>query len=313
MSQEEHNDKLERPLCYIDGQVINIASMATAVAASMERARNGIGFTFLTLNLDHITKRRENFNFRRAYDRAAFVSADGAPVVWLSRAIGAEIERTTGADLVWPVAAECARLGIPVFLFGSTNAVLATVSAQLTAAFPDLAIAGTEAPCMGFDPRSSAAEAAADRIARSGAGIVFVALGAPKQELFADMALQRHPHLGLYCIGAALDFAAGAQRRAPEFMAQHGLEWLWRLSQNPRRMAGRYWKSALTLAWLAVPWQLERVVNAACFERSRAPMPPACSLPSPQSPAQAQDPEQSQLAEPPTAVSANPWSQDRGS
>ncbi|MDR3493816.1 MAG: WecB/TagA/CpsF family glycosyltransferase [Ancalomicrobiaceae bacterium] len=315
MPQAEYDNKPEWPLCYIDGQAINIDSMPGAVERAMQRARNGCGFTFYTLNLDHLAKRRQNRDFRRIYDRATFVSADGAPVVWLSRAVGVEIERTTGADMVWPMAAECARLGIPVFLFGSNDAVLAKAVARLTAAFPGLAIAGTEAPAMGFDPTSEAAEAAADRVAASGAGVCFVALGAPKQEFFADMALQRHPQLGLFCIGAALDFIAGTQRRAPGFMARNGLEWLWRLSQNPKRMTERYVKSALMFAWLAMPWQLERVVNAAGFGRSAAFRSPARAS-SPAYPAgrtPTSTPTSSGLVEQPNAMASNRWPQDRGS
>lgn len=274
MHEDNNEDEQAEPLCYIDGQVINIASMDEAVSAAIGRAEKGAGFTFFTLNLDHLAKRRERADFRQAYDRATLVSADGAPLVWLGRSIGVHFERTTGADMVRPMAAASAGAGLKVFLFGSNESVLATTAERLTAEFPGLVIAGMEAPPMGFEPTSEAAEAAADRIAASGARICFVALGAPKQELFADMALKRHPQLGLFCIGAALDFIAGAQSRAPLFIANHGLEWLWRLSQNPKRMANRYWKSAKMLAWLMVPWQLERLVDAGRYNPHRPqPLP----------------------------------------
>ncbi len=252
----------ERPLCYVDGQRINIDSMESAVRASMDRARNGIGFTFFTLNLDHLCKRRQFDMFRGCYDRATMISADGAPIVWLARSVRAPIERTTGADLVRPMIAAAARDGISVFFFGTSNDVLSETIEKLQAEYPDLIVAGHEAPPMGFDPLSEEAVAAAERIAASGAGLCFVALGAPKQELFADLAFELHRKVGFFCVGAALDFIAGHQKRAPEFMANNGLEWLWRLIKNPTRLFQRYFDSALMLIWLSLPWQFELVLNA---------------------------------------------------
>ena len=259
---EQYEVAPERPLCYVDGQRLNIDSMDSAIRASIERARKGIGFTFFTLNLDHLCKRRKNQQFRDCYDRATFISADGTPIVWLARSVRAPISRTTGADLVQPMIAEAAKNGIPVYFFGTSDSVIAKTIEKLRAAFPTLVVAGHESPPMGFDPLSEAASEAADRIAASGAGLCFVALGAPKQELFADMAFDRCNKVGYLCVGAALDFIAGHQRRAPEFMSRNGLEWLWRLIKNPVRLFTRYVDSALMLIWLSLPWQFELVLNA---------------------------------------------------
>jgi exopolysaccharide biosynthesis WecB/TagA/CpsF family protein len=79
-----------------------------------------------------------------------------------------------------------------------------------------------------------------DFIKNSGAGICFVALGAPKQEIFSDRCAQEMAGISFICIGAGLDFLAGHQRRAPEFFQKTGLEWLWRVLNNPRRLARRY-------------------------------------------------------------------------
>jgi exopolysaccharide biosynthesis WecB/TagA/CpsF family protein len=236
--------------------------MDSAVRASMNRARNGMGFTFFTLNLDHLCKRRQFDEFRGCYDRATMISADGAPIVWLARSVRVPLSRTTGADLVRPIIAEAARDGISVFFFGTSDAVLTQTIANLKAEFPSLIVAGAEAPPMGFKPTSEAAVAAMDRIAASGAGLCFVALGAPKQELFADLAYERHGNIGFFCVGAAHDFIAGYQKRAPDFMARNGLEWLWRLGKNPVRLFTRYFDSALMLLWLSLPWQFELVLNA---------------------------------------------------
>lgn len=228
------------PLAEIDGQPINLATLDDAVKAAIGRASDHRGFRLFTLNLDHLVKRRDDARFRAAYEDADFVSADGAPVAMLARRQSPGIERTTGADLVEPLCREAARNEVPIAFFGSDEATLADCALILQARFPGLRIAHQEAPPFGFDPDSPAAEAAATRISASGARIVFVALGAPKQELFAAHMAKVTPELGFICIGAALDFIAGTQVRAPAFFQRTGMEWLWRLATNPGRMARRY-------------------------------------------------------------------------
>jgi exopolysaccharide biosynthesis WecB/TagA/CpsF family protein len=240
-------------LARIDGWGISLGTLEAAVAAITARAERHESFTVFTLNLDHVVKLRRDAAFRDAYRSATLVTADGAPIVWLSRRQGARLSRTTGADLVIPLVEEAARQQIPVYVFGSTGAVLAKAARELVARTDGLLdIAGSDAPSAGFDPTGPAADAAIARIAASGARIAFIALGAPKQELFAARAKAQGVQCGFVCIGAALDFIAGAQVRAPKFMQQSGTEWLWRLATNPTRLAARYADCALLLADLAV-------------------------------------------------------------
>lgn len=235
------------PLARIDGQDINLATLDAAVDAAIGRAKEQRGFRLFTLNLDHLVKRRDDAAFRNAYEQADFVTADGAPVAVLARRQGAAVQRTTGADLVEPLCAAAARDGLPIALFGSNMETLERSAQRLQARFPRLIIAHCEAPPYGFDPTSAAAEDAARRMADSGARIVFVALGAPKQELFSAHMADKTPGLGFVCIGAALDFIAGTQTRAPMIFQRTGMEWLWRLATNPSRMARRYALCALML------------------------------------------------------------------
>jgi exopolysaccharide biosynthesis WecB/TagA/CpsF family protein len=237
----------------VDGWTISIPTLDAAVAAIADRAARRQSFTVFTLNLDHLVKLRRDASFRDAYRSATLVTADGAPVVWLSRRQGADVTRTTGADLVLPLIDEAARRQIPIYLFGSSGDVLA----KAAGAFADrtdglIDIAGTDAPPAGFEPTGPEADAAIQRIAASGARIALIALGAPKQELFAARAKAQGVTCGFVCIGAALDFIAGAQIRAPKFMQRTGTEWLWRLATNPRRLAARYTECAVLLADLAV-------------------------------------------------------------
>lgn len=232
---------------------VNLFTPRQALDAVLARLEERRAFTMFTLNLDHVVKLRRDASFRDAYRDASIVTADGAPVVWLSRRQGADISRTTGADLVLPLIDEAARQQIPIFLFGSSSGTLA----KAARAFVDrsnglIDIAGTDAPSSDFDPNGREADAAIARIAASGARIAFIALGAPKQEIFAARAKAQGVRCGFVCIGAALDFIAGEQIRAPKTMQNSGTEWLWRLATNPRRLAGRYANCAVLLADLAL-------------------------------------------------------------
>ena len=236
-------------LAEIDGQAINVATLPDAVRLAAERARRRVGFTLFTLNLDHLVKLRVEPDFARCYRNATFVTADGWPIAWLARRQGATgVERTTGADLVEPLCAEAARLGLKVHFFGSCEATLQKAAQVLTQRYPGLVVAGMEAPPMGFDPRSLAAEQAGERIAASGAALCFVAFGAPKQEIFSERMARRHEEIGFVCIGAALDFIAGDKARAPAIFQKTGLEWAWRLLSEPRRMFTRYARCAAVFA-----------------------------------------------------------------
>lgn len=236
-------------LARVDGWEINIATLNGAIACIADAAEDRRSFSVFTLNLDHLVKLRRDETFRTAYEQADFVTADGAPVAALARRQGADIQRTTGADLVAPLCQEAARRDLPVYLFGSRDKVLEAAAHELSLRCGgQLKIAGLESPAIGFDPEGPEADAAIERIAASRARLCFVALGAPKQELFAARARARGVRCGFLCIGAALDFIAGEQLRAPRIMQAANLEWLWRLATNPRRLAARYGECALLLA-----------------------------------------------------------------
>lgn len=195
-----------------------------------------------TLNLDHLVKLRSDAAFRDVYARANIVTADGWPVALLARRDDAEIGRVAGADLIQPVCALAARRGWPVAFYGSSEEVLRLAGQRLAAAHPGLVICHSVSPPMGFDVTAAAADAA--RAAEeSGARLMLVALGAPKQEFFSDEAASAGVKLTYLCIGAGLDFIAGKVTRAPRLVQKMGMEWLFRLIQEPRRLFMRYLRS----------------------------------------------------------------------
>lgn len=232
---------------------VNLANMRVALRAISERAKAGKGYTLFTVNLDHIVKIQRDRRFGEAYHRADFVTADGWPIVWRMAQDGHKLERTTGADLLEPVCRQAARDGLPMYFVGpgaeSQNVALTSLQERL----PKLIVAGKEAPRFAHRLDDRAVDEMAKRIADSGAKLCIVSLGAPKQELLADMLLARCPDVGFLCFGAALDFISGHVERAPLWMRQAGLEWAYRLFQAPRRMATRYALCALTFVAMTAP------------------------------------------------------------
>lgn len=179
---------------------------------------------------------------------ADLTTPDGAPIAWMLRKLGhARQERVSGPDLTWALLQRCAVDGLPVYFFGSSRETLARLAERINVALPKLVVAGYEAPP--FRPMTPEEDAeAVARINASGAGLVFVGLGCPKQEFW--MAAHRgRINAVMLGVGAAFDFHAGTVQRAPKWMREHGLEWVHRLASEPRRLWKRY---LVTNTWFVV-------------------------------------------------------------
>jgi len=230
------------------GEVLVTTPTQKALLSDLgNRLDAGLGFTVATVNLDHLVKLRRDPAFRQAYARHSHVVADGNPVVWMHRLAGRPVELVPGSDLVNPLCALAARSGVPVAFLGSTRETLDLATARLTAAYPGLQIVAPIAPSSDFDPDGEEAAACLAEVEASKARLCLIALGAPKQEMFAARAIRRLPHSGFVSVGAGLDFIAGTQKRAPLWVRQLALEWLWRLARDHRRLARRYRDCALIL------------------------------------------------------------------
>ena len=147
---------------------VNIRDQQELVAHIVADALAGRGGSVFTLNLDHLVKLREEPRFRAAYQRASYVSADGAPVVIMAKGLGEPVDRVTGADLVLPLCEAAAAAGVPIFLFGTSDMIRDKATARMLADYPNLVIAGSESPALGFDPEGDAAREAALSIEASG-------------------------------------------------------------------------------------------------------------------------------------------------
>lgn len=200
-------------------------------------AHDGHGYICVA-NVHMVMEAYDNPRYRSVVNQANLVTPDGMPLVWALRWQGERYAtRVYGPDLMLKVVAEAVVQGTPVGLYGSRQSVLEDLIAALQHQFSHLPLVFAEAPPDGgFDQIDK--ETAA-RINASGARILFVALGCPKQELW--MALHReHVHAVMIGVGAAFDFLAGHKPQAPRWMMAAGLEWLFRLATEPRRLWKRY-------------------------------------------------------------------------
>jgi N-acetylglucosaminyldiphosphoundecaprenol N-acetyl-beta-D-mannosaminyltransferase len=168
------------------------------------------------------------------------ITPDGQPVRWaLNLLYRSRLkDRVYGPELMQRLCGRAAEAGVPIFLFGGTEKVLEALKLNLQRRFPGLQIAGAEAPP--FRPLTEQEDAAiVQRINDSGAGLVFIGLGCPKQDLFAFDHRDRVRAVQV-CVGAAFDFHAGVKPMAPVWMQRRGLEWVFRLASEPRRLWKRY-------------------------------------------------------------------------
>lgn len=177
--------------------------------------------------------------FKIVINNADLSAPDGAPVAWALRHLGyASQQRISGPDLMWRYLSRAERLGQSVFFYGSTDATLEKLKTAVARQFPQLAVCGTCSPS--FQMQSAEEdEAEVDAINRSGANVVFIGLGCPKQERWMAAHCGRI-HAVMIGVGAAFDYHAGTIRRAPLWWQEHGLEWLYRLYSEPRRLFKRY-------------------------------------------------------------------------
>ena len=221
------------------GVPVDVLNWADALDCIFTWARRRESRAVCICNVHSTITARQNPAHAHALKSADMVTPDGAPVAWMLRRKGhSDQERISGPELMWACCRRASEAGIAMFLYGGTETTLRILEHRLRKEFPSINIVGTFPPPF----RALSAEedvAIVDMINQSGARIIWVGLGCPKQEAWM------HAHQGrvngvMVGVGAAFDFHAGIVKRAPPWMQRHGLEWLHRLLQDPRRLAMRY-------------------------------------------------------------------------
>lgn len=252
-----------RPGIDLGGIFVDQIDLAAALERVQQFVESGKPHQVVTVNLDFLSISARNPEFRTALNGAAMAVADGMPLVWLSRLRGQPLaERVAGVELVSGSCRLAAEQGRGVFLLGAGPGVAEAAGQQLQAMYPGLRIAGTYSPPIGpLGRRENDRIVRMIRLARP--DFLFVALGAPRQDLWIrqhQAQMQVPVAMGVGCV---LDLLAGSKKRAPEWMQRTGLEWAFRLVQEPTRLWRRYLLNDLpTLARLAWARQTPEAAGA---------------------------------------------------
>jgi N-acetylglucosaminyldiphosphoundecaprenol N-acetyl-beta-D-mannosaminyltransferase len=184
-------------------------------------------------------------------EKADMATADGSPVAFVLRRLGhVRQTRVNGPDLMWRHCERAADLGLSIYLYGGSSATLHKLLIRIKSTFPRLKIAGAYSPPF-RNLTADEEDAIVNEINASGAGVVWVGLGCPKQEIWMNRHRDRI-HAVMVGVGAAFDYHAGVISRAPLWMRSAGLEWLHRLCSEPRRLWRRYLTTNSLFVWYAV-------------------------------------------------------------
>lgn len=203
----------------------------------------------VTPNVDHIVMLNARADFREAYKAASLTVVDGKPVVAAARLLGKPVPETvTGSDLVPAIfqrVADTWQKDLKVFLLGAGPGVAERAARTIHETWAHVRVVGVYSPPFGFERDPQECQRICDLIAESGAELLVLGLGAPKQELWVHLHAARLPVKVALCVGATIDFIAGEKMRAPMWMQRLALEWLYRIWLEPRRLFMRYFRGAL--------------------------------------------------------------------
>lgn len=226
--------------------VIDPVTYRQALQKLVRYADSGVPHQIVTVNVDFVRIAQDNEDFRRILNTSDLSVADGKPLLWAARWTGQELPaRITGMDLVLGAAELAASRNESIFLLGAAEGVAAKAAAVLCEQYPTLRVHVYSPPMGPFSDEENAHMVSLIR--ESGARFLFVAFGAPKQDIW----INEHLHeLGIpVCagIGGVLNFLAGTVKRAPDWVQRAGMEWLYRIMQEPARLWRRYFVEDLPI------------------------------------------------------------------
>jgi N-acetylglucosaminyldiphosphoundecaprenol N-acetyl-beta-D-mannosaminyltransferase len=221
------------------GLPVAVGDMASFSGEIIRRAQQGQKGYVCVANAHMLVTARREPAFREVVERAPLVVSDGAPLVWQLRRQGfAQARQVRGPDLMLSLCERAAEAAVPIYFYGGDEALIADLLEVLSRRAPGLVIGGAEAAPM-LPPQPEVDGALVEKIRRSGARLVFVGLGCPKQEFWMQAHASQLDAV-LIGVGQAFAIAAGRMAEAPLWMRERGLEWLFRLVSEPKRLWRRY-------------------------------------------------------------------------
>jgi len=250
------------------GFEFDLLTEAEVVQYIVNESQAGRGGWVATPNVDICRLARRNQAARELVQGATLVVPDGMPLIWAARLRGNPlVERVTGSSLIFSLSSAAAHAGLSVYMIGGNPGVPELAGAELARRYPGLRLAGADAPPVGFDESPEGVALVRKLLCQARPHIVYVGLGFPKQErLIAELGSALPGSWFIGC-GAAIPFAAGTLPRAPTWMQRSGLEWVFRLLIEPRRLTRRYLLHDLPYAArLLISCAIERVVTTRHLE-----------------------------------------------
>jgi len=239
----------------IFGLRFELSTLQEAAEDVVKLAVNNDRSLIVTPNVDHIVNIMTDVEMKSIFEFARFRYADGMPIVWASHilpGIKPLPERVTGADLLPAICNVASKNKQRIFFLGGQSGVAKKAAINLKKLNPSLMVAGFYCPPFGFDSDSDESNKIIDLINQSDTDILFIGVGAPKQEKWAFANFQRLNVGPIIGVGAAFDFAAGNIQRAPKWIQSIGCEWIWRVLHEPRRLFRRYLKDLLMFTYIFI-------------------------------------------------------------
>ncbi len=257
----DHQSPIVRDIERVWGVPFDRLDMSGAINRIGDLIARRVPSLVITANLNYVMLHHRHPDLREITERAALVLADGQPIVWRSSLGGRRLpERVAGSEMIFRLAESARDRGWGIYFLGGEPGVASRCAERLTELYPGLRISGVESPP--FRPLSDAEQEEQDsRIRQSGADILLVAFGQPKGEKWIDLHQSRLGIPVAIQLGASFDFVAGTAERAPASWQRFGMEWAYRMLQDPSRLVPRYASNAAFL--------MKTLVKEASLRRAR--------------------------------------------
>lgn len=239
-------------------EILDVGIDNLAVDEFLCKLNKGVVFT---PNVDHLMRLREDQEFVRAYDAADYRVCDSQILMYASKFLGTPIRaRISGSDL-FPMFCEHHRhnFKVKVFLLGGAAGVPQRAQQRINERIGREIIVAAHSPSFGFEKDEAECQHILEMIRSSSANVLIVGVGAPKQEKWIAKYQDQLPDIDIFMgVGAAIDFEAGNKPRAPQWMSEAGLEWLYRLTSEPKRLWKRYLLQDLPFLWLLLKQKFDK-------------------------------------------------------
>lgn len=237
------------------GSPMDMGSMEETVQLIKERLCNGVFTQHVVVNVAKVVNMRKDPELARSVTECDIINIDGMGVVWGARFLGHDVtERVAGVDLFHQLNAMAETEGFPVFYLGAKDEIVSKTASIMKEAHPNLQVAGYHHGYFWDDE-----EAIVEEIRKSGAKMLFVAITSPKKENFINKWKDQLGVEFVMGVGGTFDVVAGKVKRAPLWMQRSGLEWLYRVLQEPRRMWKRYFVTNSKFAWMLFAAKLGKI------------------------------------------------------